>query len=67
MNKRKTFETFAEIGYQNATAEILKLLDQFTEDEAIAVLNCAKSKIALRQAWISKSNPLCQFGKQNGS
>jgi predicted Zn-dependent protease with MMP-like domain len=61
---RETFEDSAEKAYQRATRDVVVRLDEFSENEAIALLESAKASIGLRRAWRIVGN---QFVKQHGS
>ena len=65
VSQRKSFETFAAKGYGKVRAEILGLLDGYTEQEAMALLESARAEIALRDAWIIRDNPTCQLRKKH--
>lgn len=65
VNQRESFEHFAAGGYQTVENEILRLLDAYQEREALAILSAARAKIELRDAWITRSNPVCKFVKQD--
>jgi hypothetical protein len=48
---RETFEASGEKAYNRTIREIVVRLDEFTEKEAIAVLDAAKASITLRRLW----------------
>jgi hypothetical protein len=48
---REGFESLGEKPYARAIREVVLSLDAFSEDEAIALLEAAKTSIALRRVW----------------
>jgi hypothetical protein len=61
---RETFEASEEKAYSRAVREIVVRLDEFTESEAVALLESAKASISLRRLWRVIGN---QAVKQNRS
>lgn len=48
---RETFEASEQKRYSRAIEEIVAGLDEFTENEAVALLDAAKASITLRRLW----------------
>ena len=61
-HERWAFETFGEKRYSLAIGDVCARLCEFSDAEAIAILEAAKASIGLRRVFFRGDNPVKHYG-----